>query len=218
LFEDRTIRPDKLFAIYLRISFRIFGMTTQLNGLNFKETPMRLFALTALALVPAAAFAQNAPTLQASVAKPVAFVTAAAPAPAATPAVAIASVASFRDVIKASLTSPELDESQAEAGALSFTLLGDEGSKSSFVAPKLIAAVGRKLPLDQATGTNADVTVNFIVDNHGVPQEFSVVRSAGSPAVDKSTVEALRQYRFKPATLNNLPIVAHLTMEIKLQK
>jgi TonB family protein len=178
---------------------------------------MRLFALTALALVPAAAFAQNAPSLQASVSRPVAFVTAAA-TPAAAPAVAIASVASFHDVIKTSLTSPELDESQAEGGALSFTLLGDESSKSSFVAPKLIAVVGRKLPLDQATGTAAAVTVNFLVDNHGVPQDFTVVRSAGSPAVDKSTIEALRQYRFKPATLNNLPVVAHLTMEIKLQK
>jgi TonB family protein len=178
---------------------------------------MRLFALTALALVPAAAFAQNAPSLQASVAKPVAFVSAAA-APAATPAVAMASPVRFHDVIKASLTSPEMDQSQAEAGTISFTLLSDEGSKPSFVAPKLISVVGRNLPLDLATNTNADVTVNFLVDNHGVPQDFTVVRSAGSPAVDKDTIEALRQYRFKPATLDNLPIVAHLTMEIKLQK
>jgi len=56
------------------------------------------------------------------------------------------------------------------------------------------------------------------VDNRGVPREFAVVRSAGSADVDKGTVEALRQYRFQPATMNNLPIVAHLTMEIKLQK
>jgi len=178
---------------------------------------MRLFALTALALVPAAAFAQNAPSLQASVAAPVAFVKAAA-APASTPAVAIAPHANYHDVIKASLTSPDMDKAQAEGGTLSYTLLGDAESTPSFVAPKLISAVGRKLPLDLAANSNADVTVNFIVDNHGVPQEFTVARSAGSPDVDKETIEALRQYRFKPATLNNLPIVAHLTMEIKLQK
>jgi TonB family protein len=179
---------------------------------------MRLFALTALALVPAAALAQNAPTLQASVAKPVAFVSVAAAAPAATPAVALAARTNFHDVIKASLTSPELDMAQANAGTLTYTLLSDESAKPSFVAPKLISAVGRKLPLDEANNTNADVTVKFMVDNRGVPQELTVVRSAGSPAVDKDTIEALRQYRFQPATLNNLPIVAHLTMEIKLQK
>jgi TonB family protein len=178
---------------------------------------MRLFALTALALVPAAAFAQNAPSLQASMAKPVAFVTVAA-TPSATPAVAIASRVNFHDVIKASLTSPEMDMAQADAGTLTYTLLSDEGSRPTFVAPKLISVVGRKLPLDEANNTTADVTVTFTVDNRGVPQKFAVVRSAGSADVDKGTIEALRQYRFQPATMNNLPIVAHLTMEIKLQK
>jgi len=180
---------------------------------------MRLFALTALVLVPSAAFAQaaNQTTLQASLKAPVAFVSAATN-PAATPAVAIASAVGYHDVLKLSMTSAALDQAQAEGGTLSYTMFADGDSKPEFVAPKLVSVVGRKLPLDQASNTAAAVTVDFVVDNHGVPAEFKVVRSAGSASVDQSTIEALRQYRYQPAMLNNLPVYAHLTMEIKLQK
>jgi TonB family protein len=180
---------------------------------------MRLFALTALVLVPTAAFAQaaNQTTLQASVSKPVAFVSAAA-APTATPVVAIASAAGYHDVVKASLTAADLDQAQAEGGMVSYTFFGSKDSKADFIAPKLVSVVGRKLPLDQANNTAAAVTVAFVVDNHGIPADFKIVRSGGSAAVDQSTIEALRQYRYKPATLNDLPVYAHLTMEIKLEK
>jgi len=184
---------------------------------------MRLFALTALALVPAAAFAQSPSqtTLQASMSNPVVFVkTSATPSatPAATPSVALASAGSFHDVVKASLTSEALDRAQAEGGTLSYSMFADKDSKPEFQAPKLVSVVGRKLPLDQATSSSADVTLELLVDNHGVPSEFKVVHSAGNAAVDKSTIEAVHQYRFKPATLNNVPVYAHLTMEVMLQK
>ncbi len=178
---------------------------------------MRLFAMTALVLAPVAALAQTAqPTQQASLRKPVAFTTSSTPA--ATPAVAIASVANYHDVIKASLTSEPMDRAQAEGGILSYTLFEDKNATPSFRAPKLVSVVGRKLPQDVANTTNAAVTVNFVVSPQGVPSEFHIVRSAGDKAVDQGTLDALRQYRFQPATLNNLPVYAHLTMEISLQK
>ncbi len=180
---------------------------------------MRLFALTALVLVPSAAFAQaaNQTTLQASMKKPVAFVSAAS-TPASTSAAAVASAYGYHDVLKISLTSAVLDQAQAEGGTLGYTLFADKDSKPEFVAPKLVSVVGRKLPVDQASNTAADVTVEFVVDNHGVPADFKIVRSAGSAAVDQSTIDAVRQYRYQPATLNSLPVYAHLTMEISLQK
>jgi TonB family protein len=170
-----------------------------------------------LALLPAAAFAQTSQsTLQASVSQPTAFVRAAAPAVASTTAADV-SAPVYHDVIKASLTSPQLDATMATGGSLILTIFADDAGTYSVKAPELIHVVGRDLPLSELVRSDADVTVNFIVDNKGVPSDFTVVHSAGA-AVDKGTLDALRQYRFKPATLGNLPVVAHLQMEIKLKK
>jgi TonB family protein len=179
--------------------------------------------MTALALVPAAAFAQaaNQNNLEASLKKPAAITnasTSTTSAPVATPGVATASGAVYHDVIKAALTSPEMDQAQAEGGVLEYTVFAAKDAKPEFAGPKLVSVVGRKLPLTEASTTKADVVVNLVVDNHGVPSEVKVARSAGSAAVDASTVEAVRQYRFKPATMNNLPAYAHVTMEIELAK
>jgi TonB family protein len=179
---------------------------------------MRLFAIATLVLAPVAAFSQTAqPTQQASLKKPVAFASTSA-TPAATPAVAIASSVGYRDVIKATLTSEAMDRAQAEGGALTYTMYNNNDSTPSFHAPKLVSAVGRTLPVDAATSGNAAVTVNFVVSPQGVPSEFKVVRSAGDKAVEQSTIAALSQYRFQPATLDHMPVYAHLTMEISLKK
>lgn len=178
---------------------------------------MRLFAITALVLAPAAAFAQtNQTTLEARLKAPAALTTTATEA--ATPGVAVAALPAYHDVIKASLVAPELDKAAAQGGVIAYTWNGDANAKPEFAAPKLVSVVGRKLPLSQVASTNADVVVNFIVDNHGVPAEVKVVRSAGSAAVDASTVEAVKQYRFQPATYNNLPVYSHVAMEISVKK
>ncbi len=176
---------------------------------------MRLMTFATLALLPAAAFAQsNQSTLQASVSQPTAFVRSAAPA--ATPVAGVA-LPVYHDVIKSSLVAPDLDATMANGGSVVLTVFADENGAYAIKAPQLVHVVGRDLPVSELATSNADVTVAFTVDNKGVPSDFKVVHSA-SAAVDKGTLDALRQYRFKPATLGNVPVVAHLELEIKLQK
>jgi hypothetical protein len=179
---------------------------------------MRLITFATLALLPTAALAQaNQSTLQASNAQPAAFIHAAtSPAAVATPAVVVAPVV-YHDVIKSSLVAPQLDAIMAKGGSISYSIFADEEGKYSIKAPQLTHVVGRDLPVTALVSSDADVTVAFIVDNKGIPSDFTVVHSAGAD-VDKGTIAALRQYRFKPATLDNMPVVAHLEMEIKLKK
>jgi TonB family protein len=172
---------------------------------------MRLITFATLALLPVAAFAQTSQNLQASLSQPNAFVHAAA---ASTADVA---TTTYHDVIKTSLTSPQLDATMATGGTLVLTVFADDNGSYSVKAPELVHVVGRDLPAAELLSSDAAVTINFIVDNQGVPSEFTVVHSS-SIAIDKGTLEALRQYRFKPATLNNVPVLAHLQMEIKLKK
>lgn len=181
---------------------------------------MRLALLTTLALLPAAAFAQTASqtTMTASLAQPVGFARVSASSTsnsAATPSVALAPV-HLHDVLKTELVSRQMDESIAQGGSITYKLMGYD-AKPEFVPPVLVHTVGRTLPADEAATSDAKVVLGFTVDVQGRPCDIRVLHSDNT-AVDKGTVDALRQYRFKPATYDNSPAVAHLTMEISLQK
>jgi outer membrane biosynthesis protein TonB len=55
------------------------------------------------------------------------------------------------------------------------------------------------------------------VDAYGFPRNLSIVRSAGA-VVDKKVLDAMSQYRFTPATLDNKPVDAAVTISIKIEK
>lgn len=179
---------------------------------------MRLALLTTLALLPTAAFAQagSQTTLQARLSQPAAFAGAAAPATSSAPAVALAAP-HLHDVLKTELSSPTMDATLAQGGSLVYTLAGSNADSSKLVAPVLVHTVGRALPVSAAENTDAKVVLELAVDVDGKPSDIRVLRSGGA-AVDKGTIAAVSQYRFKPATYDNTPAVAHLTMEIALQK
>lgn len=179
---------------------------------------MRLALLTTLALLPTAAFAQagSQTTLQASLSQPAAFVHGAAASSASEPNVALAAPR-LHDVLKTQLSSPAMDVSLAQGGSLVYALAGDNKGTTSFVAPVLVHTVGRALPVNAAENSNAKVVLELAVDAEGKPADIRVLRSGGA-GVDKGTIAAVRQYRFKPATYENSPAVAHLTLEIALQK
>ncbi len=178
---------------------------------------MRLALLTTLALLPTAAFAQaGSQTLQASAAEPTAFVRAASPvASAATPA-ANTPPEHLHDVLKTTVISPVLDESIAEGGSITYTL-SNSGSLPEFTGPVVTHTVGRTLPADQAANSTAHVVLSVTVDAQGKPWEIAVVRSAGA-GIDKGTIDAVKQYRFKPAIYKNSPTVSHINVELELQK
>jgi TonB family protein len=60
------------------------------------------------------------------------------------------------------------------------------------------------------------VLVNLIVDSRGNPQNVHVLRGVGM-GLDEKAVEAIRQYRFKPAMENGKPVAVQLNVEVNFQ-
>jgi outer membrane biosynthesis protein TonB len=55
------------------------------------------------------------------------------------------------------------------------------------------------------------------VDVNGIPRNVAVTQSAGS-LIDEKAIAAVNQYRFQPATLDNKPTWATVSISIKIQK
>jgi protein TonB len=60
------------------------------------------------------------------------------------------------------------------------------------------------------------VTVSIIVDAQGKPQNVKVLRGVGM-GLDEKAMEAVRQYRFKPATENGKPVAVFLNVEVNFE-
>jgi len=86
-------------------------------------------------------------------------------------------------------------------------------------APKLIQASPLTLSLRdiESESGESDVVLQLTVDRAGSPENVKVVHSGG-PALDKRAIQAVNLYRFKPATENNIPVEAPVTVEIKIKK
>jgi protein TonB len=60
------------------------------------------------------------------------------------------------------------------------------------------------------------VTVNLWVDEHGNPTHVHVVRGVGM-GLDEKAVEAVKQYKFKPAMEGGKPVLVELNVEVNFQ-
>jgi periplasmic protein TonB len=60
------------------------------------------------------------------------------------------------------------------------------------------------------------VLVNLIVDTHGMPQNVHILRGVGM-GLDEKAVEAVRQYRFKPAMESGHPVPVQVNVEVNFQ-
>jgi protein TonB len=60
------------------------------------------------------------------------------------------------------------------------------------------------------------VLVNLIVDSNGMPQNVHVLRGVGM-GLDEKAVEAVKQYRFKPAREAGKPVAVELNVEVNFQ-
>jgi protein TonB len=63
---------------------------------------------------------------------------------------------------------------------------------------------------------SGDVQVYLIVDEHGMPTHVRVARGVGM-GLDEKAVEAVRQYRFKPATQNGRPVKVDMYIDVNFQ-
>jgi len=60
------------------------------------------------------------------------------------------------------------------------------------------------------------VLVNLIVDGQGSPQNVHILRGLGD-GLDEKAVEAVKQYKFKPAMLDGRPVPVKLNVEVNFK-
>jgi protein TonB len=84
-------------------------------------------------------------------------------------------------------------------------------------APQLVSAPDPEFS-DEARRTNFEgvCVVSLIVDAQGNPQRVQVVHALGK-GLDEKAVEAVRRYRFKPATLQGKPVAVELNIEVNFR-
>lgn len=86
-----------------------------------------------------------------------------------------------------------------------------------FVAPKVIDRFPAKYPLGaEASGLCADVVLNFVVDENGVPGSIAIHRPSGfaNSGMDLEAVKSLLKYTFQPGTLNGTPVAVNMRLPI----
>jgi TonB family protein len=157
--------------------------------------------------------------VQAELTQPTALaeVAAATTVPARIAAVNTASHTGVREFIQTQMTETPIDAALRNGGTLEYAFAGSEPVEST--APIVTRAVEVNLTqpelAEQPTVTK--VAIHATVDAYGYPRNLSVAQSAGA-AVDRKALEAISQYRFKPATVDNKPVDAAVTIAIKIQK
>jgi TonB family protein len=60
------------------------------------------------------------------------------------------------------------------------------------------------------------VLVSVLVTEEGLPTDVRVVKPVGK-GLDEKAVEAVNQYRFKPATKDGVPVAARISVEINFR-
>ena len=97
--------------------------------------------------------------------------------------------------------------------------LTDARVSTGIIRPKLIHSVNVSTDGD-LTSTLANferiAVVDMIVDEDGKPSDVKINKSLG-PIMDKNVLEAVSQFRFKPATLDNQPTAIPLELEVVMR-
>ena len=65
-------------------------------------------------------------------------------------------------------------------------------------------------------GIQGDVSVRLIVSEKGIPENIQLVNKLGY-GLDQSVLQAISQYKFKPATMDGVPFAFPTTIEVNFQ-
>ena len=114
-----------------------------------------------------------------------------------------------------------LQSKLAAPSAIGNTVRGTQSGlrvSTGVVAPKLIYTVGitsdtshvSKLPLPPRT-----TVVSMLVDTDGKPKDLKIVRSI-NPLMDENVLAAVKQYRFTPGTVDDVPTAIFLDLNINI--
>jgi protein TonB len=94
---------------------------------------------------------------------------------------------------------------------------GELGSIANMTAPKPLkwaeAEFSEQARRERKSGS---VLVSMLISEEGEPTSVSVVVPLGS-GLDEEALKAARQYRFKPATLEGMPIPARIMIEVSFR-
>ncbi len=71
-------------------------------------------------------------------------------------------------------------------------------------------------PLDQINPKDAEFVLDLNVDTNGKPRDIKIVDSA-NPDLDWRVIDAVRQFRWHPATLDKRAIPFELTLKVEVQ-
>jgi TonB family protein len=137
-------------------------------------------------------------------------------APASMVSLNAASHAAVRESVQARFTDDFAEAALRDGGTLEYTM---HATPSETSAPLVVRTVEVALSQQELAEQPAvsNVVVHAIVDELGIPRNVSITRSAGR-IVDQKAVAAVSQYRFKPATVDNQPTWAAVSIAIKIQK
>ncbi len=96
-------------------------------------------------------------------------------------------------------------------------------------APTLISSVQPDFSEEaRKRKVSARITVAFVIDSDGTNRDFRVTKSEGWPrenkkdlsaihSLESKAVECVKQYRFKPATLDGKPVPYQMNIEVNFQ-
>lgn len=91
---------------------------------------------------------------------------------------------------------------------------------SGVVWPKLISEPSFKVSSSDFIDLNLathQAVVSFTVDESGKPQNVHLTKSV-NPTVDERVLNAVRQYRYLPATLNNQKVAVDINLEVNFAR
>jgi beta-lactamase regulating signal transducer with metallopeptidase domain len=118
----------------------------------------------------------------------------------------------------------------ATAAALSFDVTPQDGAVATgpvhekvykvggdVSAPKLIYSVDAEFSKKAKDAKYQGVSVvSLIVDSHGMPQHIHAIRKLGM-GLDEKAIEAVRQYKFDPATRKGKPVAVAISIEVNFR-
>jgi len=113
-----------------------------------------------------------------------------------------------------SATTPDITRNSNPSKVANFAVGGP------VTPPVLIKSVQPKYPHRGVMGSKShsgSVKVYTIVDTDGLPQNVRVARSSEFDELDQAAVEAVKQYRFKPAKKDGQAVNVDLYIEVNFQ-
>jgi TonB family protein len=82
---------------------------------------------------------------------------------------------------------------------------------------RVLSATNITIPSAAIVPNNAEFVLHLNVTPDGKAEDVQVIRSASSD-LDATVAAAVRQFRFRPATLDNQPVATDMTLDVFVQR